>query len=267
MHIKKRNVLRGVLTTTGILSLGVCLGAQKTATSPTLSESLVQLRAQQWTDRAKAYERLSSDVTALSNPKVQESLLDLLDRENQLIESTLRDSQEKVGVSAKYGEDYGEYVGELGETVDSFANWNDPHQVCIFVHESYNPESRFAAKVASNAKVAAPCLLQMYRSDVGLIRASAAAVLAQVLGKSGEELDSAMALTVRQTVLAALRDPVEVVRSSTVRELGAFGREDMIPALQQVAESDSAVSRTRGTFWIRQDAVKAIAEIRKRSAS
>ena len=51
-----------------------------------------------------------------------------------------------------------------------------------------------------------------------------------------------------------------------VTALGMFGGEELIPALQQVAESDPAVSRTRHTSWIRQDAVKAIADIRKRSS-
>jgi hypothetical protein len=88
----------------------------------------------------------------LGNLQVREALLDLLDRENQLIESTLRDSHRQVGVSAKYGEDYGEYVDQLAETVDPFANWNDSRQVCIFVHESYNAESRFAAKIAAHAR-------------------------------------------------------------------------------------------------------------------
>lgn len=41
----------------------------------------------------------------------------------------------------------------------------------------------------------------------------------------------------------------------------------MIPALQRVAETDPDVTRTRHTFWIRQDALKAIASIQKRSSA
>jgi len=141
MYFGQKSITRTAVMTVGIFAAVVCLGQQKSANNPSSAELLAQLRSDQWTARAKAYLQLSSDAKTLNNVQVQEGLLDLLDRENQLIESTLRDSHEQVGVSAKYGEDYGEYVGELGETVDSFANWNDAHQVCIFVRESYDPES------------------------------------------------------------------------------------------------------------------------------
>jgi hypothetical protein len=40
----------------------------------------------------------------------------------------------------------------------------------------------------------------------------------------------------------------------------------MIPALTQVSKTDSAFSDEAGGFWIRQYAVKAIADIQKRVA-
>jgi hypothetical protein len=237
-------------------------GQQKPATNQSVSDLLAGLRSDDWTERAQAFERLRSDPRALSDSKVQEGLLSVLDRENQLVESTLRDSQGHVGVSDKYGEGFGEYVGELGETVDSFANWNDPHQVCIFVHEPYNPESRFAAKIASHANVSVPCLVQMYGSDVGLIRAEASAVLVQALGKSKNQIDLTATQKVKRVVLTALQDPDESVRSSTVRALGMFGEVDMIPALEQVAETDPS-PEVQG-HSIRKSATDAIASIQKR---
>jgi hypothetical protein len=194
--------------------------------------------------------------------QVQEALLDLLDRENQLIESTLRDSHGQVGVSDKYGEDYGEYVAQLDETIDSFANWSDSHQVCIFVHESYNPESRFAAKIAAHASVAVPCLIQMYSSDVGLTRAEAAPVLVQAWAKGGKQLDSALSERTKQIILTALHDPDEAVRSHTISALEKFGGQDMIPALKQVAETDPS-PEVQG-HSIRKRAEQAIVAIQKR---
>jgi hypothetical protein len=262
------NLMRAVLATAGLFVTLVCFGQQKPIGKPSIAGLLTQLHSDELADRVKAFERVRSDPAALRSRQVQEALLDLLDRENQLRESLSRGSHERSAVSDKYGEGFGDYVGEIGETVDSFADWNDPHQVCIFVHESYNHESQFAAKIASHAKVAAPCLIQMYgSSDVGSTRASAASVLVQVLGKHADQIDSATAQIVRQAILAALRDPVEVVRSSAVHALGVFGGEDMIPELQQIAESDPAFSKTYQTFWIRQYALKAIADIRKRTAS
>jgi len=193
---------------------------------------------------------------------VQKNLLDLLDRENQLIESLNRNSGGPP-VEENYGEEYSEYIGELGETVDSFADWNDPRQVCIFVHEAYNPESRFAAKIAAHGKVAVPCLIQMYGSDVGLIRAEAAPLIVQALTKtSATSLDQNTILTAKQVVSKALHDPNEAVRINTIEALGNFGGEDMIPALKQVAETDPA-PEVNG-YSIRKWAVEAIAAIEKR---
>jgi hypothetical protein len=237
-------------------------GQQKPVANRSAGAPLTGLRSENWSERAEAFERLRSDPNVLSDPKVQESLLSLLDRENHLMESTLHDSQGQVGVSDKYGEGFGEYVDELGDAVESFGNWNDPRQVCIFVHEAYNPDSRFAAKIASHANVSAPCLIQMYGSDVGLIRAEASAVLVQALGKSKSQINLPTTQEVKQVVRKALRDPDDSVRSFTVRALGEFGEEDMIPALQQVADADPSPEVQGHT--IRKSATDAIASIQKR---
>jgi hypothetical protein len=246
-----------------IFVIVACLRAQQPANKSDIAGLLTQLKSDQWAERAKAYEQLSSEPKGLDNPKVKEALLDVLDRENRLIESTLRDSLGQVGVSDTYGEGFGEYVGDLGETVDSFANWSDSRQVCIFVHESYNPDSKFAAKIASHAKVAVPCLIQMYGSDVGLIRAKASPVLVQVLAKAKDQLDPNTIDKAKQVIARALRDPEDSVRSSSVRALGKFGGEEMIPALKQVSESDPS-PEVQG-HSIRKSALDAIAAIQKRA--
>jgi len=48
-------------------------------------------------ERAGAYEQLRSDPIALRQPEVQTALLHLLDRENHVVESALRESHEQVG--------------------------------------------------------------------------------------------------------------------------------------------------------------------------
>jgi hypothetical protein len=178
------------------------------------------------------------------------------------VENALRESHEQVGASGKYGEEYGQYLAELGETVDTFGDWNDPVQVCIFVREAYDPGSQFAEKIASHAKIALPCLKEMYASDLGVLRANAAAVLVRTLGKS-QILDAETAAEVRQIVLQSLHDPKESVRSETVRALGKFGGQDMLPALRQVAETDPA-PEVQGRS-VRTQAAKAILAIEKRA--
>jgi hypothetical protein len=260
----RQNILGNLVLTAGILASVICQ-AQEDSAKPSLAQLLRQLGSSQWRDRARAYEKLRSDSKLLSDYHVQEGLLDLLDREDQLIESTLRSSNEQVGVSDKYGEEYSEYLGNLGEAVDSFADWNDARQVCIFVHESYNPESRFAAKIAMHGKIALPCLMRMYGSDIGLARAEAAPLIVQALAKvpAGSLGDKAI-LAAKRLVLKALRDSSEAVRIDTIEALGSFGGEDMIPALKQMAESDPAAPAANGDS-IRKWAAAAIAEIEKRA--
>jgi hypothetical protein len=260
----RQNILGNLVLTAGILASVICQ-AQEDSAKPSLAQLLRQLGSSQWRDRARAYEKLRSDSKLLSDYHVQEGLLDLLDREDQLIESTLRSSNEQVGVSDKYGEEYSEYLGNLGEAVDSFADWNDARQVCICVHESYNPESRFAAKIAMHGKIALPCLMRMYGSDIGLARAEAAPLIVQALAKvpAGSLGDKAI-LAAKRLVLKALRDSSEAVRIDTIEALGSFGGEDMIPALKQMAESDPAAPAANGDS-IRKWAAAAIAEIEKRA--
>jgi hypothetical protein len=70
---------------------------------------LSQLRSNNWQERAAAAEKLIADRDALRSDEVKSALIDLLERENQVIESTLRESNGQEGVSVKYGEGYSEY--------------------------------------------------------------------------------------------------------------------------------------------------------------
>jgi HEAT repeat protein len=50
-----------------------------------------------------------------------------------------------------------------------------------------------------------------------------------------------------------------------VRALGKFGSADALPALEEVAKTDKAVDKLDHGLWIREYAVKAIAQIQKRA--
>jgi len=255
--------MRIALSTIAVFVMTLAILAQQTQQPDTkVASSLGKLHSEDWTERRTGYEQLRLDPEVLADKRVQDALLDLLDRENQLAESTNREGK-GPSTTKKYGEAYGEYISALGETVDSFADWTNPQQVCIFVREVYSPNSRFAAKIASNGRASVPCLVRMYGSDVGLVRADAAAVLVQALAKSRAELDPDTIETARRTIMSALRDPHEAVRSHTVDALAKFGDEDMIAPLSEVAHSD--LSFEDNEYWIREKAAKAIAEIRRRA--
>ncbi len=245
----------------GVLFAAICVAQQEPAGKPSVDELLKQLHHAQWTDRAEAYEKLSSDSKALSSRRVQQELLNLLGRETGYIRPKAGDP-EPDDIPDEQDEAFVEYVGALGDTVDSFADWNDPRQVCLFVHEGYDPESPFAAKIAAHGKVALPCLMQMFGSNI-LLREEAAPVIVQALAKTAG-LDQKTIQAAKQLTFKALRDQEEAVRINTIEALKSFGGEDMIPALKQVAQSDPAAPAANGDS-IRKWAAEAIAAIEKRA--
>lgn len=226
--------------------------AQQPSAAPTQDTSLQKLiaalRSENANERSEAYYQLKADHTALLNqPVVRAALVDLLDRESHV---ELNDDQEG----------YVEYVSELIDTVTGLVNWNDQHQVCILVRSPYPPGN----EIASHAKVAVPCLLQKTQSKESLARGAAVAILVQILGKEREALDSATIQQTRQIVLDALHDGSFYVRASTVEALERFGGQDMIPALERVAETDPTPPGPSG-YSIRKLANDAIAAIQNRA--
>lgn len=246
----------------GILFAAIC-AAQEPAAKPSVDQLLKQLHSAHWVEREQAYEALSSDPKVLSERRVQKELMNLLGRETGYIR-TKPGEPEPDDIPDDQDEAFGEYVESLGDTVDSFADWNDPRQVCLLVHQGYDPESVFAAKIAAHGKLTLPCLTKMFGSDVGLERAMVAPVIVQALAKT-TDLDEKTIRAAKSLILKALRDPQEADRINTVEAPKRFGGEDMIPALKRIAESDPAAPAPNGDS-IRKWAAEAIAEIEKRAA-
>jgi len=89
-------------------------------------------------------------------------------------------------------------------------------------------------------------------------------MMVQALAKGRNELDPTTVRAVQQATLSALHDSDEGVRIDTVKGLGKFGTEDMIPALKAVAEAEPA-PEVHG-HSLRKRAAEAIAQIQKRAA-
>jgi hypothetical protein len=229
--------------------------AESSAVDPlNIARLLTQLHATDWAVRADAFERLRSDPTALARPDVRSGLLDLLARENRVIDATLRRSHDQVGLD----EDFAGYVDELGGTVHGLADWNDPHQVCIFVRDVSHPDGALAATLAAHGKLIAGCLIaEVTGNDAGLTRAGAAAVLVQALVMAEPPLDSQTEQRARETIRRALRDRSDAVRIATITALADFGDESIVPDLRIVAKSDPILS-------LRDYTALAITRMRKR---
>jgi hypothetical protein len=166
---------RALVMTAGIFASVTCL-AQEQSAKPSLAQLFKQLRSSQWTQRADAYEKLSSDSKLLSNHRVQEELLNLLGEETGYIRPKPDD------IPDEQDEAFAEYIGYLGGTVASFVDWTDPDQVCLLVHQGYDPESPFAVDIAAHGKVALPCLMQAY-ANVPMLRPQVAPVIVRALAK------------------------------------------------------------------------------------
>lgn len=235
-----------------------CWGQQASNKIPTPDQQasveslLAKLRSNDESAKDTAFYKLRSDPIAMRSAKVRSAMLSLLDQENR---------EAEAGVHMGEGEGYGEYFSDLLGTVESFADWNDQHQVCILVNAGASPDSPVPAEAAVRMKIAIPCLLEMSK---GTNRVIAVPTLVKALAKAGDNLDPGTIETVKQLILLALHDPKEDVRYFTVDALGKFGGQDMIPALKEVATHDPS-PEVQG-HSIRRSAATAIVAIQKRAA-
>ncbi|MGO9862638.1 MAG: HEAT repeat domain-containing protein [Terriglobales bacterium] len=242
--------MRITVITLAILAAITTVRGQQTLTNKSnRAELLTLLRSNNAEVRSEALDQLRTDPVALRDPKVKAALVNQLDRENQ----------EPLYAEE---EDYASYVSWLADTVAKVVDWSDHREVCILAYSVDLPE-----ELADHAKVAIPCLLQRFKTAPSLLRGDVVAMLVQALAKGRNDLDAATTQTVHHTILSALHDSDYNVRADTVRALGKFGGEDMIPVLEEVSKTDTSVDKLDHNLWIREYAVKAIAAIRKRVAA
>lgn len=246
--------------------VAIAVHGQQLVTGSDFSDILGKLRSPSGPERSEAFESIRSNQAALKNLKVRSALLDLLDRENHELDSRLADKQK--GGSADEGdgesEGFGIYYSDLLDTVESFADWNDPRQVCILVNAASSDDSAFAGKIADHAKFTIPCLLKRTVGDAAINRSIAVPILAQALAKGKDALDAGTLNEARQAVLHGLQDSDEGVRIFTVHALAKFGGQDMIPALTTLANTDPS-PEVQGRS-IRKAALDAVSAIQRRTS-
>lgn len=223
---------------------------------PSVPQLVAKLHSSHLVERSEAIDEIRSDSVALHSRRVQETLIDLLDKEN-------KGSPEDTASEDDEGEEYPEYFASLRETVNSFADWNDPRQACILVYAGSNDYPSSPQRAAARARAAMPCLLRRSKSDVAIDREIASIMLVEALARGKEAVDMDTAQSARQIILSHLQDKDDGVRASTVDALSKFGGIDMIPALKLVASNDPS-PEVEG-HSIRKSAAEAIAAIQKRT--
>jgi len=207
--------------------------------------------------RMDAYGKIKADEEALKRSDVKAALVDVLDRENQMMYKT----------PANLGEGYAEYIGELLGTVADIADWHDQRQLCILAESPYNPDSSFAVDLAVKGGVTvAPCLLKMAQGSMDE-RHESIPVLVQ-LAAITKDLSRPIREQIRRAIIAGLRDSTVLVREPTVQAVGKYGSAEMIPILQKIVRSDPnsrLLDNGQRRFDVRDAAAKAIQSIQDRS--
>ena len=250
---------------------------QAPSSKPGVSDVLAKLQSKEWTERSSAIEQIYDNPAVLHSAKLRTALMDLLDRENrESYESSHKaqttkpsDTNAARAEEGPEGEEFAWYSSSLTDIVGSFANWTDPRQACIMVNAAWVDYRTSASEAASRARAAMPCILKMAEDDQTIYRHIAIPMLVEALARGKDALDSETIRKAKRTILEDLHDSNAGLRSGTVIALGNNGGADVIPALQEIARSDPAFEKTgNGGKWflIRDEAVKAIAEIQKREA-
>src|SRR5438034_1452551 len=122
-----------------------------------------KLHSENWMEREEAVQRIAAIPDATKSSTVVQELVDLLDRENRLIRNLFKQG---TGVSAKYGEGFGEYVSYILDILMKSGNLRDTRTLEVLAYSSYNPDSGFAMNLADNGgAILVPIALELIKSD------------------------------------------------------------------------------------------------------
>jgi hypothetical protein len=241
-----------------ILVLAVRLGAQD-ARLPT------PIQAEEWIAEAEALLQSIRSTSGAPAPSVRQHLVDILERGNRIMQSTLRESAGEKGVGEAFGEPYSALLGILQQ----FGNMQDQRTLEVLVRGSYNEDSPFGVQLAKQyGERIAPIVLEMSRSDFFAARVKGTQMLGTIL-RENRDLKPETISAIRTAILRTAFDEQVMVRLAAVGALEKAGTSDDISVLQQLAVTDPASIRINNgqavQYPVRQAAQKALAAIRQRN--
>ena len=213
-----------------------------------------------WLKRAAAFHQLKQSPQLLSRSEIKPALFELLAKENDLVDETLRKSQGEEGVSVVYGEGYSEYYSDLFDTVDAIGN-GDAAALSALAEGAYDPESLFARRLAGKGEKVVPLLVRLAGSESSPSkRAQTMPVLAAIASDHNVSLSSSSAEQIKAVLMQGTSDNDETVRIAAVQSLGRVGGEDIRVLLASVARQDPAKDDT-AHFPVRAEARIALAKM------
>jgi hypothetical protein len=188
------------------------------------------------------------DTEALHSREIQTALIYLLEQEYRELDEGIDRAQAPSdrGSNATGAEDdregYGEYLSWLAETVGSFADWNNPRQVCLLVSAATVIYLPSPTEAAIRARAAMPCILKRATDRQPINREIVIPMLVEALAKGKDALDSKTVQNAKQIILNDLRDSDVGVRAGTVVAVGKYGGIDMSLA-QSISPFDKKLVR------------------------
>jgi len=215
--------MKTVTLITLLVTIGLIAGlsfAARPSNQDQRSELIQQLFSNDPGRRSEAFFKLQAIGAIKSDdPELRKILIDLLDKENQIIDATLRESNEQTGVSAKYGEGYSEYVGFLAGAVLDQADLSDKRTLSILLHAPYHPTSRFARKLLNEGDAVISILAEICDHDLSVKRSEAILTLEVLATEHRNRVsDNGMKL-IRQAFNRRLSDKSEFIRQIANRSL------------------------------------------------
>jgi HEAT repeat protein len=241
-------------------------------------ELLRQLQASDWSQRASAFESLQRRPGTFADKQNAGALMALLQHEDRVVASTLRESHGKIAVADKYGEEYGEYYTALSEACFRYCDKK------AFLELIFQEERSDVSEVRNDA---IRTLGQLARPDQGFTTEQRALMTAKLAEDARDRtsflireaavrsiatvVHSDRALLphhdqIHTAITAATGDTYLAVRQAAVQALGDFGDATDVPLLRRIAERDTGRVISRGTTIhpVRDEAVRSIAKIAPR---
>jgi len=185
---------------------------------------LLLLRSNNWEQRAEAFNKLNLPKAAIESTEVKNALVDLLERENLLVETTLRESGGQTGVSAKYGEKYSEYYSHLLGIVESTADQGETRVLSVLVRSAYSPESPFALKLTRRGEEIVPILIDLSESTVSITRGRAFMMLGQVATGLRNKIPGRTMAQIREALTRGSSDNDENARTQAIQALSKMNK-------------------------------------------
>lgn len=175
--------------------------------------------------RATAFQSLRNTQGGLSSPGVPAALARLVEKENALVEATLRNSGGKLGIADVFGEDFAEYVGSVATECAERCTLDDP-RVALALSRALSGTNPLAARVAARQ---GPALLTAFLEDAynkggmdsGVIQQDESLVWLGVIAVNSDVLSDRQTALIDSALVACIRRTCERgIDFEAVRSIG-----------------------------------------------